>query len=187
MLFGAESIEFFGHFIYCDWITVNENNLEKNCIAQRPTTKKEVRLFWGLATYYCARISTFAAIAVPLTDLTCKGQPNKIQWGQAQEKAFSSLQNCLLKQPILKLPDHDKSFILQTAALNWGLGAALMQKHDERLYPVVYNSTKLASAEALVEECLDITWDITKFWLYLASKLFILQPDHQPLAYINKC
>ena len=38
----------------------------------------------------------------------------------------------------------------------------------------------------LEKECLGILWGITKFWLYLAGKLIILQTDHQPLAYINK-
>ena len=40
----------------------------------------------------------------------------------------------MLKRPILKLPDHSKPFTLQTDASNCGLGAALMQQHDERLY-----------------------------------------------------
>ena len=85
----------------------------------------------GLANYYRAHILTFAVVAMPLTYLTRKGQPNKIRWGQAQEKAFSSLQDCLLKRPSLKLPDHGKPFILRTDASNFGLGAALMQQHDE--------------------------------------------------------
>ena len=92
----------------------NENNLEKIRTARRPTTKKEVRSFWGLANYYRAHIPTFAAVAAPLTDLTRKRQPNKIQWGQAQERAFSSWRNCLLKRSILKLPNHSKPFKLRT-------------------------------------------------------------------------
>ena len=189
-VFGAESVEFLGHYIGGDCITINEDNLEKIRIARRPTTKREVRSFLGLANYYRAHIPTFAAVAAPLTDLTRKGQPNKSPWGQAQEKAFSSLQDCLLKRPILRLPDHSKPFILRTDASNFGLGAALMQQHDEKLYPVAYASKKLAPAETkystLEKECLGIVWGITKFWLYLAGKPFILQTDHHPLAYINK-
>ena len=95
--FGAKSIEFLGHYIGRDWITINGDNLKKIPIARRPTTKKEVRLFLVLANYYSAHIPTFAAVAVPLTNLMRKGQPNKIRWGQAQEKAFSSLRDSLLK------------------------------------------------------------------------------------------
>ena len=146
-VFGAESVEFLGHYIGRDWITINEDNLEKIRTARRPITKKEVRSLLGLANYYRAHIPAFPAVAAPLTDLTHKGQPNKIRWGQAQEKAFSSLQDCLLKRPILKLPDHNKPFILQTEASNFGLGVALMQQHDERLCPVAYASKKLAQAE----------------------------------------
>ena len=51
----------------------------------RPTTKKEIRLFWRLVNYYRAHIPTFAAVAAPLTDLTRKGQPNKIRQELAQE------------------------------------------------------------------------------------------------------
>ena len=189
-VFGAESVEFLGHYIGGDCITINEDNLEKIRTALRPTTKKEVRSFWGLANYYRAHIPTFAAVAAPLTDLTRKGQPNKIRWGQAQEKAFSSLQDCLLKRPILKLPDHSKPFILRTDASNFWLGATLLQQHEEKLYPVAYASKKLAPAETrystLEKECLGIVWGVTKFRLYLAGKPFILQTNHQPLAYINK-
>ena len=183
-------MEFLGHYIGRDWIIINEDNLEKIRTARRPATKKEVRSFLGLANYYRAHIPTFAAVAAPLTDLTRKGQPNKIRWGQAQEKVFSSLRDSLLKRPILKLPDHSKPFILRTDPSNYGLGAALMQQHDERLYPVAYVSKKLAPAETkystLKKGCLGIVWGITKFLLYFAGKPFILQTDHQPLAYISK-
>ena len=55
-VFGAESVEFLGHCIGGDWITINEDNLEKIRTARRPTTKKEVRSFLGLANYYRAHI-----------------------------------------------------------------------------------------------------------------------------------
>ena len=79
--------------------------------------------------YYHAHIPLFAAISAQLRDLTRKGQPNKVQWGEAQERAFLTLQERLLKKPILKLPDHQKPFILRTDASNCGLGALLMQEH----------------------------------------------------------
>ena len=189
-VFRAKSVEFLGHQVGFDWITVNDDNLAKIRMAQRPTTKKEVRSFLGLVNYYRAHIPLFAAISAPLSDLTRKGQPNKVQWGEAQERAFLTLQERLLKKPILKLPDHQKPFILRTDASNCGLGTSLMQEYDDKLYPVAYASKKLSSAECkystLHHECLAIVWGMTKFRLYLAGKPFILQTDHKPLSYLNQ-
>ena len=39
-VFGAESFEFLGYYIGRDWITINEDNLEKVRTARRLTTKK---------------------------------------------------------------------------------------------------------------------------------------------------
>ena len=61
-VFGSESVEFLAHYIGGDWITINEDNLEKIRTARRPTTKKDVRSYWGLANYYRAHNPTFAAV-----------------------------------------------------------------------------------------------------------------------------
>ena len=189
-VFRAKSVEFLGHQVGFDWIAVNDDNLEKIRMAQRPTTKKEVRSFLGLVNYYHAHIPLLAAISAPLSDLTRKGQPNKVRWGEAQERAFLTLQERLLKKPILKLPDHQKPFILRTDASNCGLRASLMQEHDDKLCPVAHASKKLSSAECkystLERECLAIVWGMTKFRLYSAGKPFILQTDQKPLSYLNQ-
>ena len=188
-LFGTKSIEFLGHLVGGDCITINEENLEKIRQSRRPTTKKEIRSFLGLANYYRDHVPSFAAIAAPLNDLTKKGLPERVRWEDAQEKAFTTLRDSLLQRPVLRLPDHSKSFTLRTDASNSGLGAALMQEHEGKYYPVVFGSKKLTSAErkysTLEKECLAIVWGITKFRLYLAGKPFILQTDHQPLKFLN--
>ena len=77
-VFVAKSVEFLGYHVGFDWITVNDENLEKIRMAQRPTTKKKVRSFLVLVNYYRAHIPLFAAISAPLSDLNRKGQPNKV-------------------------------------------------------------------------------------------------------------
>ena len=98
-VFGAESVEFLGHYIGRDWITIDEDNLEKIRTARRPTTKKEVRSFLGLANYYRAHIPTFAAVAAPLTDLTRKGHYYKLMHrtlGWALPSCNSMMRDCIL-------------------------------------------------------------------------------------------
>ena len=73
---------------------------------------------------------SFAAIMAPLSDLTKKGLPEIVRREIAQEKAFVTLRESLVRRPFLRLPDHNKTFILRTDASNCGLEAALMQGHE---------------------------------------------------------
>ena len=111
------------------------------------------------------------------------------RWEDVKEKTFVTLRESLVRRPILRLPDHNKTFILRTDASNCGLGAALMQKHEGNFFPIAHGSKKLASAErkysTIEKECLSIVWRVSIFRLYLADKLFVLQTDHQPFTFLR--
>ena len=99
-----------------------------------------------------------------------------------------TLGESLVRRPILRLPDHSKTFILRTDASNCGLAAALMQEHEGRFFPIAYGTKKLTAAErkySTIEECLAIVWGVSKFRMYLAGKPFVLQTDHQPLIFLK--
>lgn len=76
------------------------DNIEAVRKAPKPQTKKQVRAFLGLAGFYRKFIPNFSAIAIPLSDLTKKGQHNRVVWTESQPK--------------LKLPDFQETFILRT-------------------------------------------------------------------------
>ena len=67
-------MEFLGHKVGDDVITLSHDNLEivRNtpCLA----TKKQVRSFLGFVGYYRNHIPAFAEISAPLTDLLKKGK-----------------------------------------------------------------------------------------------------------------
>ena len=188
-VFGSKSVEFLGHLIGETCFSINEENLEKMRSAKRPTTTKDVRSFLGLANYYCVHIPSFAAIATPLCDLTKKGLPESVRWEDAQVKAFVTLRESLVRRPILRLPDQNKTLILRTDTSNCGLGAAVRQEHEGRFFPIAYGSKKLTSAErkhsTIEKECLVIVWGVSKFRQYLAGKPFVLQTDHKPLTFLK--
>ena len=124
----------------------------------------------------------------PLSDLTRKGQPNKVEWSEAQEKAYQTIKSYLTSEPILRLPDQAKPYFLRTDASNNGIGAVLMQRHDEK-FPVCYASKKLSSAErnysTIEKECPAIVCGIKRFHLYLYGVPLVLQTDHEPLKYMD--
>ena len=84
-------MDFLGHRLEQLMIGLHHDNVEKIKDAPRPSTEKQMQSFMGLAGYYRDFIPNFAAIAAPLSDLTQKGQPSKVKWGEAQEKAYQTL------------------------------------------------------------------------------------------------
>ena len=188
-LLGARRMEFLGHQVGGDVITPSCDNIEKVRNTPRPTTKKQVRSFLGLVGYYRDHIPAFAEISAPLTDLLKKRKAEHIQWSEAQERAYSLLKEYLLQEPVLKLPDLSKPFVLRTDASGVGVAAVLLQESNGKLYPVGYASKKLNLTEArypiIEKECLAVVWGIKRFKLYLAGRRFTLQTDHKPLKYLK--
>ena len=86
------------------------------------------------ANYYRDHMPSFAAIAAPLSGLTKKGLLESVRWEDAQEKAFVTLRESLARRPILRLPDHNNTFILRTDASNCGLGAALIEGARRKIF-----------------------------------------------------
>ena len=121
----------------------------------------------GLAGYNGDFIPSFAAIAAHLSELTRKGQPNKVEWGEAQKKAYHSIKSHLTSEPILRLADQAETYFLLTDASSNGIGAVLMQRHDEKFFLVCYASKKLSSVErnysTFKKECLAIVWESRDF------------------------
>ena len=152
--------------------------------------KKQVRSFMGLAGYYRDFIPNFAAIAAILSDFTRKGQPSKVEWGDTQEKAYQTIKILLTIDPILRLPDPEKTFVLRKDALDYGIGAVLIQEHEGKLFLICYASKKLSDAEGnystIEKECLAVVWGIKRFHVYLYGVRFVLQTDHEPLKYMNR-
>jgi len=60
--------------------------------------------------------------------------------GVHRDKTFAN-------EPILKLPDLEREFILQTDASNLSLGACLLQEHDGVKLPVLFASKNLLPRE----------------------------------------
>ena len=184
-LLGATRMGFLGNQIGGDVITPSSDNLEKVQKTPRLTTKKPLNSFQGLVGYYRDHIPAFAEISAPLSDLLKKGKSEQVQWNEAHEHAYSLLKEYLLQEPVLKLPDLMKPFVLRTRASGVGVAAVLLQENEGKLHHAGYASKKLSLAEAkypiIEKECLAVVWGIRRFKIYLAGKRFTLQTNHKPL------
>ena len=144
---GCQSISFLGHDIHQSELHPQEDKVAMIMELPIPKTKRKLRSFLGLVGYYRQYIPNFSTIAVPLTDLTRKGTPNAVKWEAPQDEAFQKLKKAITSKPILRMPNFNKTFIVQTDASENGIGAALLQEHEEGRFPVEYASKKLLPRE----------------------------------------
>ena len=126
--FGFETIDFLGHNVGNGSVTPIMKTLKKIEKAEIPKTKKQVRSFLGLTGYYRDFIQNYSTIVAPLTDLTKKTKPNKVIWEEEHDNSYNELKLAVNKAPVLRLPDMEKGFVLQTDASDVGLGAVVMQR-----------------------------------------------------------
>ena len=179
-----------GHVVSGGKVRMEEDKVKKVREAERPKTKKQTRSFLGLTGYYRDYIEDYSKIAAPLTDLTKKGNPDKVNWGGKEEDAFQLLKQKLISGPILRMPKIDESYILRTDASDIGVGAVLLQEFQDGLFPIAYASKKLLPREqnysVIERECLGIVFGVNKFQRYLYGKMFTLQTDHAPLGWLMR-
>ncbi|KAK7101623.1 hypothetical protein V1264_019974 [Littorina saxatilis] len=188
---GFQEIEFLGHMIGMGKMRPVDKKVTKILKLETPRTKRQVRALVGLAGYYRRYIPGFSQLMVPLTELTKKNKPAKVQWTDQCETAFQTVKQRLSEQPAVALPDFDRPFTVRTDASGTGIAGVLMQTDDEgHIHPVMYASRKLLDREtrysAIERECLALVWAIDKFSRYLTGRYFVVETDHRPLTYLQR-
>ena len=76
-----------------------------------------------------------------------KGEPNQIKWDAESNESFQTLKTALSQKTILRLPNLEKHFVLETVISDSGLGAVLFQEYGGVNMPAMYISRKLNGAE----------------------------------------
>ncbi|XP_071061873.1 uncharacterized protein [Pseudochaenichthys georgianus] len=125
---GLEEAEYLGFTIGRGNVRPQERKVQAIQDWPRPSTKKQVKTFLGLTSYYCRFIPNFSTIASPLTDLTRDSQPLMVKWTGEAEHAFEGLKRALCARPVLVTPDFSRGMIVQTDASEVGIGAVLSQE-----------------------------------------------------------
>ena len=189
--FCMEECTYLGHTVGNGQVKPDPTKLQAVRKMPRPLTKKDVRAFLGLTGYYRRFIENYAEIAAPLSDLTKKKLPERVNWTGECEQAFEALKEVLCRSPVLRNPDFSKEFILQTDASSRGVGAVLSQRdeqgHDR---PVAFFSRKLLPREqrysTVEQECLAIKLGVEAFKVYLIGRHFVIQTDHRSLQWLDR-
>jgi hypothetical protein len=187
--FFRKQILFLGHLVSEEGIRPNPTLVEKIRECPFPTSKRKVRSFLGLASYYRRFIKDFSKIAKPLYDLT--KQNINFRWTEDCQKAFEHLRTCLTTKPVVIYPDFTKPFILHTDASDYAIGAVLAQLDEtKKEHVIAYASRILNEAErnytVTEKECLAIIWATKYFHHFLQGHEFSIVTDHEAIPWLRK-
>lgn len=159
-MFGQPSVEYLGHFVSQGEVRADPKKIEAMAAWPQPKSLKQLRGFLGLTGYYRRFIRGYASLAAPLTDLLRK---DAFIWTENATKAFDILKQALTSAPVLKLPNFEEEFVVETDASNSGIGAILSQQG----HPIYYFSKKLSprkqAASTYTKELLAITESVLKW------------------------
>ena len=144
---GHSKLDLLGHVVGGGSIQPQDRKIEKIMEMRKPETKKELKSFLGTTGFYQRYIDKYAEKGKALTNMLKKGEPNQIKWDAESDESFQTLKTALTQKPILRLPNFEKQFVVQTDASDSGLGAVLLQEYDGVNMPVMYISRKLNAAE----------------------------------------
>lgn len=168
---GCSSIQYLGFFVDGKHIQPQFDKVEALLKVKPPNTKKTLRSFLGMISFYRMFIPKASSLTSSLSDLLRKGVKEPLEWTSLHQEKFEQLKISLSTNPILKLPNVTKPFVLRTDASNEGLGAVLLQYDDGFPFPVAYASRKLLDREkrysTIERECLAIMFGVQKFNYYL--------------------
>ena len=186
---GFKEIDYLGFRVGNNKIIAKHDRISDFLNMTPPSSKKGLRSFLGSVNFYRRFIPNMADKTVSLTNYLKKGIKEPFQLSPEALDEFSSLKQCFVNPPILEIPDLSKDFCLRTDASAVGLGAVLLQYHEDIPKPVAFASYKLLDRETrystVERECLGIVWGIERFKHYLYGRNFILEVDHRPLIYLE--
>jgi hypothetical protein len=137
--------------------------------------------------YYRKFVREFSEIAAPLFDLT-KNDQREYVWRDIHQQSFEQLRDALLNGPVLKLPDHDRDWIMYCDACGISIGGVLAQ-HDSNgdLRPVLFMSHKLSGAElnwpVHDKEMYAIVYMFKLCRMYVQGKHVTVYTDHRSLEH----
>lgn len=146
--FFPSELKYLGHVVDRFGLRVDPAKVAAITAFPTPKTKKEVRRFLGMASWYRRFIQSFATIAAPLNALTStkEGSP-KFAWNNEAEDSFNRLKTAISSAPVLTCPDYSMPFKVYTDASAYGTGAVLTQGDGEAEKPVAFTSRSLTAAE----------------------------------------
>jgi len=147
-LFRTE-IKFLGHLVSADGINPMPDKLEAIRDWPVPHCLKDVRSFYGLASYYSRFVKGLPTIAETLTRLTRKMA--RFEWSEEAQQEFEAIKKAVVEATSLAFPVPQEPCILDTDASDVGrwnraTDCIFLSGHERDPEELLHDSTRVASS-----------------------------------------
>ena len=186
--FLKAEIKFYGLIFTEKGTRPDPDRVEKLQNVAPPQNASEVRSFLGMANTCSDYIPNYAAMTLPLRELTKKTV--KFKWTLVEQRAFNQLKQKLTQAPVMAYFDTHKRSMLIVDGSPKGISGILTQRdNDKASYKIIsYASRALSSVESHYSqtdiEGLALVWAIEHFRLFLLGTEFDVVTDHKALEAI---
>ena len=143
--FGIPEIKYVGHIFSDKGLCIDPSKVEAIGNMPVPKTVAEVHRFLGMVAYLGKFIPNLSCNTSKLRKLL--ETKENWNWTDQHTEQFRNLQRLVSQSPVLKYFDQKLPTKVSVDASKSGLGAVLLQAHDEIWCPVAYASRALTKAE----------------------------------------
>ena len=181
---AVKETDFLGYMLTPTGAKPWTKRIEPIMAMQPPKTVTELRRFIGMINFYRPMFRRRAHVLAPLTSLTkAKPQAFKSLWKEEQDNAFKAVKSVIAKDVLLRYPDLNSPFVIETDASDYQLGAVIKQ-HGQ---PIAFYSRKLTKSQqkysTIEKELLSILEVLEEYRSLLWGREIILKTDHKNISY----
>ena len=186
--FAQTSIYLLGFCISHNGITLDPRKVSNAVQWPVPQNGKDIQRFMGIINYFRSHIPNVSQISAPLEALREKGCLKGL-WGNDHTLRFNKLKEALVANVPLKYPNLHEPFYVATDASNYGIGAVLFQRQNNKTQYVGFMARSLSKSErnysTTKRELLAVIFALDKFHQFLWGNPFTLYTDHKALTYLH--
>lgn len=135
--FGGKQVENLGNIVTSTWVSIDPPKVQTIKNWPLLNTIKQLWGFLCLKGYYRKFVKGHGSISRPLTELL---KIDAFQWITEAREAFETLKEVMITSSVIALSNMSEPFVIETNALNTGIGSVLMQ----RGHPIAFISKRLS-------------------------------------------
>ena len=180
--FFQREVKYLGLVVNQDGIRCDEDYVRKVLTFKRPTTIKELERYLGMVAWLGRFIPNLSKLTSALTSMGKK----KFEWNDECQRHFEAIQRAVHHAKLLRHPDLNRPFFVQTDASEVALGAVLLQDFGgKHLEPIEFISRKLTDCETRwhcsEQELVAVVYACNRWIKFLLPKPFTVFTDHKNL------